>query len=199
MFERNPLVAEISPDLVDFFKIAHEQPLEIQLERNTQIHILVKFVVMCHKRTRGCAPIQGLQDRRFDLQKAFTVEEGPQRLDDFGAFAEYLAYFRVDCEVSVTLSCTEFRVLQGRVTDDCAIFQRFIFGSREGADGFGKHSKIVNMKRDFASFGAKHYAFRLNEIANIEHLVEEFEAFFSNFVGAKEQLDFSILIFDVSK
>ncbi len=154
---------------------------------------------MSHKWTRGCASIQRLQNGSFDFEKAFIIEEGTQCLDNGSTLAEGLACIRIHCQVSITLPRAQFRVFQGRVTDDCAIFKRFILGSGQRADGFGKHAEVVDMKCSFASFGTKHHSFRLNKITDVKHLIEEVEAFFSNFVGTKKKLNFAVTIFNMRK
>ena len=69
MLERDAFIAEVASNLIDAFEISHKQALEIQLKRNTQVHILLEFVVMCHERTRRRAAIQRLQDGRLDFQE----------------------------------------------------------------------------------------------------------------------------------
>ena len=60
VLERDALVAEITSDLIDLFQIAYEQPLEIQLERDSQVHVLLELVMVGYERTRCCASIQWL-------------------------------------------------------------------------------------------------------------------------------------------
>src|SRR5215207_5285492 len=173
MFEGNTFIAEVTANLVDFFKITHQQAFEIQLKRNTQVHILLQFVVMCHKWAGGCASIQRLQDGSLYFKKAFVVEKSPQCGDDGGAFTKGLAGNRVDCQIGIALTGAQFRVFQGCVADDSAVWECFVLGSGERTDGFCKQAKVVDMKRDFSCFGTEHHSLRLNEVANIEHLIEK--------------------------
>jgi hypothetical protein len=53
---RNAFVTEIAPDLVHFFQIANQQALEIQFERDAQVHLLFQFVVISHKGTAAAPP-----------------------------------------------------------------------------------------------------------------------------------------------
>src|SRR5687768_15279629 len=153
---------------------------------------------MCHERTRRRTSIQWLKDGGLNFKEAFAVEESPQCLDDGGALAEGFTYIRVHGEVSVSLSCTQFGVFKGGVANDRAIFQFFIFSSRQRADGFGKQMKVMDMKRDFTSLRTEHITFGLNKITQVEHPVEEVKAFLANLVCAKEQLNFSFTIFNMS-
>ena len=72
------------------------------------------------------------------------------------------------------------------MADDGAVFLGLILGSGERADGFGKQLEVVDMKRDFPGLGAEHHSFSLDEIADVEHLVEEVQAFLAHFVHAEE-------------
>ncbi len=152
-----------------------------------------------HKRTRGRPAIDGLQDRRFYLDEAVVVEEVSQRLDDRGTFSKDLPDLRVDREVGVALARSQLRVLQGRVTDDGPVLQGFIFCSRKWADGLGQQLEVVDMKCYFATFGAKHFAFGLNKITDIEHPVEKLQVLLADLVQTEEELDFACAIFDMRK
>ena len=53
------------------------------------------------------------------------------------------------------------------------------------------------MKRHFARLRAEHDTFRLDEVTDVHHLVEEIKTFLANIVGAEEQLYLARAIFDV--
>ncbi len=69
------LVAEVAPDLVDALEAAHQQALEIQLERDAQVQVLLELVVVGDERARRRAAVERLQDGRLDLQEAVRVQE----------------------------------------------------------------------------------------------------------------------------
>ncbi len=79
---REALVAEVLADLVDPLQPAHDQPLEVQLGRDPQVHRAVERVVVRRERPRQRAAVDRLQDRRLDLDEALVVEEAADRGDD---------------------------------------------------------------------------------------------------------------------
>ena len=79
------------------------------------------------------------------------------------------------------------------------IFEGFILGSRERADRFSQQPELMDVKGHFSSPGAEHHPFRLDKVADVEHLVEEFQAFLAHFVQAEEQLDPARSVLDMRK
>jgi hypothetical protein len=85
------------------------------------------------------------------------------------------------------------------MTDDGPVFERLVFCSGEGADGFGEQDEVVDVKRHLAGFGAEHDSLRLDEVADVEHLVEEVQPFLADLVGAEEQLHLAGAVLDVGE
>src|SRR5215207_4215953 len=108
MLERNAFIAEIPPDLVDFFEIPDQQSFEVQLERDPKIHLLFKLIVVRDEWTCCSASVNWLQNRCFHFQETVIVQKGSQSLDDPGTFTESLADIRVDRQVRVTLARPQF-------------------------------------------------------------------------------------------
>ncbi len=75
MLERDAFVAEVASDLIDPLEVADQQTLEIQLERDAQVHVLFQLVVMRDERPRCRAAVNRLQDGRLDFEEALVVEE----------------------------------------------------------------------------------------------------------------------------
>ena len=59
--------------------------------------------------------------------------------------------------------------------------------------------KDVDPQGDLAGAGAEHLAAGLDEIAQVELLVEELQGGFADLVGAQEELDAPVAIFDVGE
>ena len=78
-------VAKDASDLVDAFHAADDQPLEVELGRDAQLHELVERVAMRHERARGGAAGDVQQRRRFDLVEAATVDEAAHLGDEAAA------------------------------------------------------------------------------------------------------------------
>ena len=197
VLERNAFIAEVTPDLIHPFQIADQQTFEIQLERDTQIHILIEFVMMRGERTRRRTAIQRLEDGSFHFQKAVIIEECSQRLDQLRAFAECLADVRVHSQVGIALAGAKLGVVQCGIADNRAVFLGHILVRGERRDGFGEQLKVMHVQCHLAGFGAHHHTFSFDEITEVEHLVIQFEARLPHFVDAEEQLHLAETIFDV--
>ena len=79
---RQALVAEVAIDLVDALEAADDQPLEVQLGRDPQVHVDVERVVVGQERLRDRAARNHLQHRRLDLEEVERIEVAPQVLHD---------------------------------------------------------------------------------------------------------------------
>ena len=79
------LVAEVPPDLVDALESAHEQALQVQLERDPQVQVHVEVSVVRDERPGHRAARDRLQDRRLDLDVPALVQVGPDRAQGLGA------------------------------------------------------------------------------------------------------------------
>ena len=107
---RQPLVAEIAVDLVDALEAAHDEPLQIQLGCDAQVHVEVERVVMRDERPRHRAARDRLHHRRLDFHEPERVEELSQVLHDAGARAEHLAALVVHDQVDVALPVAQLLV-----------------------------------------------------------------------------------------
>ena len=156
VLEGHAFVAEVAADLVDAFQVADQQALEIQLERDAQVHVLLQLVVMRDERPRGRAAVQRLQHRRLHLQEAVRVQELAQSAYDSCTTAEHLAHVGIDSQVRVALAGAQLRIFQARVPHDRAVRQRLILVRWQRADGLGQHAELPDLQRDLAGLGAEH-------------------------------------------
>ena len=67
------LVAEYAADLIDSLQAAYNQSLQIQLQRNSEFHILVQRIVMSLKRSCSRTACVGDQHRGLHLHEALIV------------------------------------------------------------------------------------------------------------------------------
>ena len=74
-----------------------------------------------------------------------------------------------------------------------------ILGGRQRGDGFGQHVEGLHPQRDLAGAGAEHLPAGLDEIAQVELAVEQVQRLLAQVVGAQEELDAPIPVFDVGK
>src|SRR6185436_18441638 len=97
------LVAEVLRDLVHLLEAADDQPLEVELVRDPQVHILVEVVRVRDKRLRERPAVLRLQDRRLDLDEAVGVEVVTDRRDHARTDERVTARVLVHEQVEVTL------------------------------------------------------------------------------------------------
>ena len=112
MPRRQALVAEDPAELVYALEAAHQQPLQVQLERDPKVQVAVERVVVGHERTRVAASGNLLQHRRLDLEVSALVVEAPDRFDDACPRPEDVAHARVRDQVHVSLPVADLDVFQ---------------------------------------------------------------------------------------
>ena len=156
------LVAEIAIDLKDLSHAAHEQSLEIQLWRNSQVQIDIKRVVMRRKRPRCSAACDRLHHGRLDFDKPVPLHESPCRRHDLAAAMEGLHRLRggVHVHIAATVSLL-------------GIGQAMIFLGRR-RQRLAVHLKSIGPDADLAAFGAANRP-RCNDDVTVVHLGSEFE------------------------
>ena len=81
MANADPFVTKIAIDLKDPFKATDHQTFQVKLGRDTQIHRLIKCVVMRHEGLGGCPTRYRVQHRCFDLEKFVLVHETTNRVE----------------------------------------------------------------------------------------------------------------------
>jgi hypothetical protein len=83
--DADPLVAEVAVDLEHPLEAAHQQPLQVELGRDAQEHLLVERVVVGHEGLGIGTARDGVQHRRLDLQEAVLDHEAADRADRLAA------------------------------------------------------------------------------------------------------------------
>ena len=74
---REALVPEVLPELVDALEPADDQPLEVELGRDPQVHVLAELVVVRAEGRREAAAVAWLEHGRLHLEEALLVEVAP--------------------------------------------------------------------------------------------------------------------------
>ena len=158
------LVAEVPPDLVDAFEAAHEQALQVQLERDPQVQVHVEIAVVRHERTRHRPARDRLQDRRLDLDVAVLVQVRADRAQRARARVDQpLPRVGVGREVEGALSLLELGILEAVP----------LLGQR--AEGLGEHREPLDEDRQLALARGPDPAGRTDDVAEI-HLREQLAA-----------------------
>src|SRR6185295_14953710 len=72
----------------------------------------MQLIVMRDKRTRGSAAINRLQNRRFDFEEAFVIQETPHRANRLRTHPKHTPYIGTAGKVGVALAVTFFGVAE---------------------------------------------------------------------------------------
>ena len=97
------LVAEVPAELVDLLDAADDQPLEVELQRDPQVHGQVVGVDVGDERPGVGAAVQRLQHRGLDLEEPALVQFLANRPGHRAAQLGHLPGLRVDDQVHVAL------------------------------------------------------------------------------------------------
>ena len=106
------LVAENAANLIHAREAAHDQALEVQLQRDAQIHIDIQRIVMGNKGARGGAARLGVKYRGFHLQKAAGIQELAHGGDDLAALYKGIAHLGVYHHIQVALTIAQVGIGQ---------------------------------------------------------------------------------------
>ena len=109
---RQALVAKHAADLVDARVAADDEPLEVQLDGDAQVHVGVQRVPVRLEGQRVTATRDRLQDGCLDLDKAALIERRPQRANQPGPGGEVAALRGVAEQVEIALAVARLLVLE---------------------------------------------------------------------------------------
>ena len=101
--DRDAFVAEVAVDLEHALEAADQQPLQVQLRRDAQEHLLVERVVVRDERLGVRAARDRVQHRRFDLEEVVLDHELANRRHRLAAREEARARVLVGDQVDVAL------------------------------------------------------------------------------------------------
>ncbi len=110
--DRHAFVAEVAVDLEHAVETAHHQALQVQLGRDTQVHLHVQRVVVGDEWLGRRAAGNGVQHRGFHFHEAVLVHEAADRGDGGGTGLEGAARLFVHDQVHVALAVLGFLVGQ---------------------------------------------------------------------------------------
>ena len=152
------LVAEHTANLVNLFKAAYDEALQVKLQRNTQLHVFVQRVIMRLKRTRRRTAGIRNQHRGLHFHKSSAVEEIADLLNDLRALYKRVLHFRVHDEIDVSLAVAHIGVRQA-----VELLRQHLQALREQ-----RHSRSVN--GNLAGFCLEHLAAHADDVADVKFL-----------------------------
>ncbi len=180
------LIAEDTADLIDPFKTADDQTLEIELCLNAQEHIQIQRVVMGAERACTCTDFHCLKNRGIHLKESAAVKELTDSRDDRASLAEHIANLGIDNRIHIALTITEIRVGQAM-----EFFGQHFQGFREQLQGSG-------MNGDFPGLGFKDCTGDTEDVADII-ILEIRIGFFADIIAADIELNDALAVEQMRK
>ena len=156
MAVREPLVAKRAPEVVDVLQAPHDAAIQVQLDRDAQVHVDVERVVVRHEWPRRGAARERLQHRRLDLREAASAQEVVDRLDHLRALEEHLARARVREQV-------QFAVAVAR-----ALVAHPVVAVGRGPQRLGQHRARAHRQRQLPALRHVHDARDRHDVADVE-------------------------------
>jgi len=173
----NALVAKVVADLVHAVKTADDEPLQVQLVGNAQVERAVQGIVVGSKRARSRTSVDGLQDRRLDLQEPTRVQVSSNLTHDARPRHKDPARVSIGHQVQVALAIASFDVAQAM-----PLF-------RHAPQRLGKHPHLAHVDGDLASVGAEQPALCPHEIADVQIPSEHIVGLFAEGLTAEIELE----------
>jgi hypothetical protein len=110
----DPFVAEVPANRVDLVEARHNQPLQIQLVRDRQIHFAPEGIDVRFERLRRAAAVLRLNDRRLKLQESALIKERANCRDHSADISKTLERSGLEHRVQITFAQDLLAVLQPR-------------------------------------------------------------------------------------
>ena len=181
VLRRDPLVAEVTVDLVDAFDAADGQPLEVELRRDPQEQLHVERVVMGHERPRQRAAGDRLHHRRLDFEVAARVQESPDVRQHAAADLEHAPRVGIDDEIEVALPVADLDVAQP------------VPLLRQRQEALGQELELRDVDRQLVGPRPEQVALDADEVAEVEQL-EDREVALADRVLADVGLDLRLAV-----
>ena len=133
-------VEEVLGELIDSGEASDDEPLEVELVGDSHVEVDVEGIVVGDERT-GCGSSRNaLEDRGLDLKAAGFVEIFPHRGNDLRPFDEGVLDVRVDDQVDISLTVTQFRIRE--CVEDLAVL---FLDDREHPQRLAQEGELLGM------------------------------------------------------
>ena len=161
------LVAEVLAYLIDAFKSAHDESLQIELGGDTHVHIYIERIEVGDKRTGAGTAGNALQRGGLYLSIASLVEEAAHGAQHGGTFEEGILHTVVDHEVHIALTIAQLGVLKLVVGHTVLILH-----DRQGLEALAQQRQLFGVNADFAGLGAEDETLDTDKVTDIHQLLE---------------------------
>ncbi|MNH23089.1 hypothetical protein D3C79_829720 [compost metagenome] len=177
MTRGNTFVTEVTVDLEHALEATYHQALQIQLWRDTQVHVDVQRVVVSNKRTSRRTARDHLHHRGFDFHKASAHHEVTDRRHHLRTDLEGVTGFFVGDQIQITLAITGFLIGQA------------VELVRQRTQGLGQQAQFGTVNGQLAGLGFEQLAACAKDIAQVPLLELLVINAFRQIVARNVQLD----------
>ena len=105
-------VTEYTADLEDTLHAADDQSLQVQLQGDTQLHVLIQRIVMGLERSCSCTAGIGYQHGSLYFQETLSVQITADGTDNSGTLYESILNVLIHDQVGITLTITDIGIGQ---------------------------------------------------------------------------------------
>src|SRR5882724_190358 len=109
-----------------------------------------------------------LEYGRIHFEGSSLVEEAADGIDHLCPADESLLHMRINDEIGITLTITEFRI-----GDRVEGLSFFFFYHRQGPEGLGKNNQLFDVNGGLSRFGGEDPAFHANDIPQVDQVLPD--------------------------
>ena len=180
----NTFVAEGAVEFKHAFKAADDQALQIKFRCDAQVHIHVERIVMGDERFGIGTAGDRMEHRSFHFHEVMFHHEFTSFGDRLGTDHEGAACAFVHDQIDIALTIAGFRI--GEAVELI----------RQRTNVLGQQTEVLDADGKFAGLGEEQRAGCADDIADVDHLLEEVVSFIAHFSLGDKKLDVIGAVFD---
>ena len=167
MITIHTFVAEVTTDLIHTFKTTYNKALQVQLRRDTQVHIYVQRVMMRDERTSRSTTGYLLQNRCLHFRVTCLVKYLTHRTQDSCTFEECILHAFIHYQVHITLTITLLRIIESVVCHTV-----FVLHDRQRFERFGEYCQFLRMHGYLTHLRAENETFDTDKITDVQQFLK---------------------------
>ena len=160
------LVAEVLREFVHSAEAAHDEALEVEFVRNTQIQRNIQRVMMGDEGAGGGSTGDALEDRCLNLEAAGLIEVLAHGGDDLRTLDEGVLHLRIDNEVDIALTVAHFGIGESVVHHSVD----FLHDGKH-AQRLAEQGKFLGMDAELAGLGDEGVALDSHHVTDVEEFL----------------------------
>ena len=196
----DPLVPEVLGDLIYPLEPAYDEPLEVKLIGDAEVHGPVQGIVLGDERPGRRPSVEGLEGRGLHLEEVLPVHEGSNGRNDPGPGPKNLTDMWMNSQVRVALPIPGFHIGKAGVDD---LFPRlwvlFRLPEGEGTKGLGQDLPGLDPNRHLSGPSSEERTFHSQPVPKIHEFQNMFEGFFPQDIFPEIELDVTGPVFHMAE